>query len=264
MSNRFIAINVLMPEHPIVGFEKPFARSEAWQWLLINAAWKDKRVAHKGKALLLKRGDVLAGRSYLAEQWGWGEQRVRTFVHKLVSEGMIQLNQSDGHYANVVNICNYNKYQPTKTADNQNSNQSPTRAQPEPNQTFTCSTTSTTAAAASAGMRETVSDDVLERKLLDACNGALANPVNAIGLLNLSVPKSWLEQGADLETEIIPVLKAAGKKYHGKQIRDWSYFTPIIVDARAKRAKGGSIGADPDEARRAAAIRKINIIAGLS
>ena len=73
MSNRFIAINVLMPEHPIVGFEKPFARSEAWQWLLISAAWKDKRVAHKGKALLLKRGDVLAGRSYLAEQWGWGE-----------------------------------------------------------------------------------------------------------------------------------------------------------------------------------------------
>ncbi len=71
-----------LPEHPIVGFEKPFARSEAWQWLLINAAWKDKRVEHKGKALLLKRGDVLAGRSYLAEQWGWGEQRVRTFVHR--------------------------------------------------------------------------------------------------------------------------------------------------------------------------------------
>lgn len=76
---------------------------------------------------------------------------------------------------------------------------------------------------------------VLETRLLEACNGSLDNPVNCMGLLNLATPQMWLANGCDLELDVIPALTAAGKKHHGKRIRDWNYFTGIVADAKAKR-----------------------------
>jgi uncharacterized protein YdaU (DUF1376 family) len=75
----------------------------------------------------------------------------------------------------------------------------------------------------------------LSDRLLAACNGALDNPVNCMGLLNMSIPQMWLERGADLERDVLPTLEAAGKRYHGKRIRDWNYFTGMITEARTRR-----------------------------
>jgi uncharacterized protein YdaU (DUF1376 family) len=80
--------------------------------------------------------------------------------------------------------------------------------------------------------------DDLEAKLFAACNGSLANPVNAQGLLNLGIPLMWLEQGCDLDRDVIPTLRAAGKKHHGRNIQSWGYFTPMISEAKAKREAG--------------------------
>lgn len=82
------------------------------------------------------------------------------------------------------------------------------------------------------------SDDDLEKSLIEACGGALDNPVNCLGLLNLQVPKMWLAKGADLQSVVLPTLRAAGRKYAGKRVRDWSYFTPMVVEAQARHAKG--------------------------
>lgn len=78
----------------------------------------------------------------------------------------------------------------------------------------------------------------LEARLLEACNGSLDNPVNCMGLLNLATPQMWLANGCDLELDVLPALTAAGKKYSGKRIRDWGYFTGIVAEARAKRCAG--------------------------
>lgn len=78
----------------------------------------------------------------------------------------------------------------------------------------------------------------LHDRLVNACNGSLDNPVNCLGLLSMATPQMWLERGADLERDVIPTLEAAGKKYHGKRIKDWSYFTGMIADAKAKREAG--------------------------
>lgn len=136
IKTRWVRVSTEMLEHEVL-CKGPFDRRSAWLWLITNAAWKDRRVNHKGKPIILKRGQVLAGRSYLAETWGWGEQMVRSFLLMLQREHMIELNQSNGHLANIVTICNYGKYQSAEKRDNQEKNQSVTSAQPERNHTLT-------------------------------------------------------------------------------------------------------------------------------
>lgn len=100
-------------DHPVLD-NGPFDRRSAWLWLIARANWKDKRVNHKGKLLDLKRGQMLAGRAFLAEKWGWSEKAVRTYLSALSADGMIEMGQSNGHYANVLTICNYDAYQTRK------------------------------------------------------------------------------------------------------------------------------------------------------
>lgn len=145
----------------------PYDRRSAWLWLIANAAWKDKRVSHKGQPLEIKRGQVIIGRAFLAKQWGWSEQSVRTFIAALQSEGMIEINQSFGHRANVATVCNYDEYQSASNDDNQSNNQSLTSAQPEGNQTLT-STTIT-------------KDDTREREVLEQTAGVMRGEMPTFG-----------------------------------------------------------------------------------
>lgn len=77
-----------------------------------------------------------------------------------------------------------------------------------------------------------------ENRLIEVAQPCLDNPVNCQGLLNASVPRMWVTQGCDIELDIFPALKAAAVKHKGKRIRDWSYFTAMIGEARAKRLAG--------------------------
>lgn len=89
--------------------------------------------------------------------------------------------------------------------------------------------------------------EALSGRLLAACNGALDNPANCMGLLAMNEPRMWIDQGCDLERDIIPTLVAAGKKNHGKRIRSWGYFTAMVTEARDRRLRG--ISKPPDDAR---------------
>jgi uncharacterized protein YdaU (DUF1376 family) len=102
----------------------------------------------------------------------------------------------------------------------------------EPRKKDTKQRSDTTPAAAPLSL------DELENKLLDACNGALANPCNSQGLLNLAIPQMWLNAGADLDLDVIPTLRAIGKRDHGKGIASWSYFTKAVADTAARRRAG--------------------------
>lgn len=78
----------------------------------------------------------------------------------------------------------------------------------------------------------------LAEKVTEACNGSLASQAIAPGLASMSTPLMWIEQGADLDRDVIPTLTALGKKYHGKGIRSWDYFTGPIAEAKARRERG--------------------------
>jgi hypothetical protein len=101
--------------------------------------------------------------------------------------------------------------------------------------------------SSSTAAREKVAAAPLKVDLVDlaervtaACNGSLASIASAPGLLSMSTPLMWLENGADLDRDVIPTLTVAGRKYHGKKIRTWDYFTPMVAEAKAKRESGKS------------------------
>jgi hypothetical protein len=136
---RWVRVSVEMLGHPALD-HGPFDRRSAWLWLITSAATRDKTVSHKGQPFALKRGQVLAGRAYLASVWNWSEKQVRLFLELLASENMVEKGQSNGHFANVLTISNYSKYQDVTAEKNQRKGQSAASAGPEQGQTVTLDT----------------------------------------------------------------------------------------------------------------------------
>jgi len=131
---------------------------------------------------------------------------------------------SSASRAEVINNNNYNNNNNYLEKNNtkQRSNLEPARATPSP----------------AAALPNKIDCKELEVKLLAACNGALADPVNCLGLLSLATPQMWIAEGCDLELDILPVLTAAGKKHHGNGIRTWTYFNGMVAEAKARRLAG--------------------------
>ncbi len=142
-NSRWVRVSADYFEHELFAGEE-FSRRDAWLWLIANAAWKKRRVNHKGKMLDLERGQLLGGRAFLAEKWGWSEKAVRNYLQLLVSENMIRMGQSDGHYANVITVCNYDKFQQNEIPEGQSKGQSGASAGPEKGQTLTKDTNNRT------------------------------------------------------------------------------------------------------------------------
>jgi len=78
----------------------------------------------------------------------------------------------------------------------------------------------------------------LSGKLVAAANGSIANPAAFPNLISMSTPIMWIEQGCDLDRDVLPTISAIGTKQHGKGIRSWDYFTSAISEAKARREKG--------------------------
>ena len=114
MSRRYIAVTTDIFEHRAFA-DETYSRRDAWLWLIANAAWKTHRVRMGNSMVELKRGQVVAARSFLAGKWGWGEKKVRLFLDFLTAENMIEKGQSKGRLANVVSICKYEQFQTGKT-----------------------------------------------------------------------------------------------------------------------------------------------------
>lgn len=91
---------------------------------------------------------------------------------------------------------------------------------------------------AARGCAAKIDLDDLENRLREACNGALASPAIAQGLFDLSTPLMWLNQGCDLDLDVIPTLRGIGKREHGKAISSWGYFTKPVTAAKARRLEG--------------------------
>ena len=130
---RWIRVAVTMLEHPVVGIEpnRSYSRYEAFQWLLTHAAFSDHRTRNKDKVVILQRGQVLVGRDHLAKEWRWSAKKVRNFLAQLQRENMIKMGQSEGHYANVATVCNYDKFQTAQKPKGQRVGQSGASDGPE-------------------------------------------------------------------------------------------------------------------------------------
>ena len=141
---RWVRISADMLEHDAFAGE-PYSKHAAWLWLIANAAWKPRRFkAPNVNAMVeLERGQVLAARHYLADKWQWSEKKVRNFLAFLLSQNMIEMGQSKGRFANVVTVCNYDKYQSATQEKGQLNGQFGASSGPVEGQTLTRDTNTT-------------------------------------------------------------------------------------------------------------------------
>jgi uncharacterized protein YdaU (DUF1376 family) len=75
----------------------------------------------------------------------------------------------------------------------------------------------------------------LGRRLTEAAGDALANPAAAPGLLNLATPASWLEQGCDLELDVLPAVREVAARSRKGPIRSWVYFAQRVAETHHER-----------------------------
>lgn len=98
---------------------RPYCTGFAWAHLIATAAWSPKTVKVSGQLVLLQRGQTLVGRKYLAEQWGWSEKAVRTFLEKLRADHMIEIGPQKGQLPAIATLCNYEEYQASLSTEGQ-------------------------------------------------------------------------------------------------------------------------------------------------
>ena len=137
MSERgFISISRKIFDNPLLRDADYF---RAWVWLICEACWKPARERiQTGRSFTmvdLQRGQLSHARSFIANALGMSEQRVRTFLNHLETEGMINRTINQGQQ--IITICKYDEYQIDPRATNQQSgvatNQLSTSDQPELN-----------------------------------------------------------------------------------------------------------------------------------
>jgi hypothetical protein len=89
--------------------------SECEAWLdLIQSARYEATVTIEciaGREISYGRGQYPAAIRFLAKRWNWGEKKVRSFLHKLVAEKMVSIDNSQG--ISVLTLVNYEKFNVT-------------------------------------------------------------------------------------------------------------------------------------------------------
>lgn len=76
---------------------------------------------------------------------------------------------------------------------------------------------------------------ILATRLFSA--GGVALNRAACGLESMATPSGWLQQGCDLEADILPTVSLVSSRAPPGSIRKWSYFAQAVSDARSARTK---------------------------
>lgn len=80
-----------------------------WVDLLLSATHKDTKLLIGGQLIELKKGQLRASSTYLAERWGKAKRTIQKFLDLLEVDQMISRNSS--HKITIITICNYESYQ---------------------------------------------------------------------------------------------------------------------------------------------------------
>lgn len=80
-------------------------------------------------------------------------------------------------------------------------------------------------------------DGYLDR-LTECAARVLADPVNAIGLTDPSIPLMWLREGCDFDLDVIPAVTKVSKSKRVSNVHNWNYFSQAVANAKASREQG--------------------------
>ncbi len=101
-------------------------------FLVLKANWRGGERRYDDRIYKLKRGDLVLGERKLAEEFGWGRQKVRGIVSRLEATDMLtrKWDQHGTQRAPVITICNYSLYQDVRESPNQGTTQAQPKANP--------------------------------------------------------------------------------------------------------------------------------------
>lgn len=110
MDQGFIKLNRKFFSHRMWEAARTFSECEAWIDLIQSARFEATVTIERigGREIKYGRGQYPASNRYLARKWGWGEQKVKTFMRKLRTDKMIEVEKSQG--MNIVTLCKYDVY----------------------------------------------------------------------------------------------------------------------------------------------------------
>lgn len=87
---------------------REYSRAEAWLDLLQAAEIEQRVIILDGRAVPLRRGELLTSKRRLEKRWGWSIGKVTRFMQLLQEQEMATV-EVRGKYT-VIALCNYDKY----------------------------------------------------------------------------------------------------------------------------------------------------------
>lgn len=90
--------------------DEPYDKRSAWVWLLLHANTESHKITYRSGAVrTIKRGQLHTSIRSLAQSWGWGKDKVRTFLANLEANKMIKVKRDKN--GTLVTIEKYTSYQ---------------------------------------------------------------------------------------------------------------------------------------------------------
>ena len=276
MSERgFVSVDRGVFDHPMFAPE-PFTEREAWLWMIAEAAWKPMTVRAGRAVLQIDRGQIACSLRFLATRWKWPETTVRRFLSRLAAGGDDALVVIDAAQSVTrITICNYDKYQNSRRTERRSTGAETAHScahstAQKPAQSSYCDETendetwrtrgAVNGAVVSVKPAQIIREQVTNNKdaglsarerldrLEEACRQAAGYETDpSPGLLSLAPIIGLIEQGMDLELDILPAIKATAARMR-RPARSWEYFRDAITEWHEKRNRPvviGASGADP-------------------
>tara|TARA_B100001964_G_scaffold220913_1_gene264507 strand:+ start:1896 stop:2618 length:723 start_codon:yes stop_codon:yes gene_type:complete len=129
MHNGFVKLYRKLLENPI--FQKPNVLV-IFIYCLLKANYTRKEIIWNGKTMVIERGSFITGRTKIAQDTGFSEQKVRTAFTALELQGMVKKSTTKStNKFSYRTVCNYDAYQDSNRSNNQQTNQQATSKQPQ-------------------------------------------------------------------------------------------------------------------------------------
>lgn len=234
-------------EHPLFAGEK-FTRYQAWEWLIHEASFEPHKMKHPRKNIMITvyRGQVVTTYKFLREKWQWSNDKIKSFLEILASEGMILLNlnkktpdalpaenssetlSETGRSFTIITICNYERYQ-----GEQNNDRTQIGTQTERKSVHT---SVHHIDKQLKQLKQTSDDDMRARaeKIFQVCEEIISSPTP----FAMAPVFAWIAWGADLEMDIRPSAELWKRKNPERAMNSLAWLNEGIARSMAQRRVG--------------------------
>ena len=110
LNQGYVKIHRTVWDHPV--FNGDYNQAGIFVWMINQAAWRDTEVRYRGCRVQLKRGQLCVSIRDISRKFGASKSTISRLLKRLESGTMVgQHRDSSGTPANIITICNYDKYQ---------------------------------------------------------------------------------------------------------------------------------------------------------